>query len=63
MEPSNWVTLFIALSAIAFGFMLYSMKFRSRLGIRWTHPRIWVEGLLMIIFLIVAIYLNTKFKE
>lgn len=62
MEPRNWVTLFIALSAIAFGFLLYTINFRSKLGIGWTHPRIWVEAILMIIFLVVAIYINSNFK-
>jgi len=51
-------TIFIILSLIAFGFLLYTLINLDRLEITVTHPRVIVEISLFLAFLLIGILLG-----
>jgi hypothetical protein len=51
-------TIFIILSLIALGFLLYTLINLDKLEITVTHPRVIVEFSLFLAFLLIAIFLR-----
>ncbi|NNE28314.1 MAG: hypothetical protein HKN16_01670 [Saprospiraceae bacterium] len=55
-DKQNWIWIFAALALVTLVFLLYSFFNMEKLGIDNLHPRVFVELIFFLIFVILSIY-------
>ena len=56
MKKMHLAYFFLFSSLVALSFLIYTLLHLKQLEIEWTHPRVWVEAVLFIAFLILGIW-------
>jgi hypothetical protein len=55
-KPFMLGVLFLFSALVAAGFLIYTLANLEKLNIKRTHPRVWVEASLTVLFSILAAY-------